>query len=108
MIIPVTHNLDPIIIGTTYDPEALTIYIDDEIKVLTDCIVELVIDGVVTLTDGSGLVIDAVNGMIAPLLTATQTLTNYTVGHLSYCLNITEPDGITKYRYAEGIIEVRA
>ena len=112
MIIPTTHNLDDIIKGTTYDPEAMVIIVDGVIKDdLAECVVSLVIhkgDVVyATLTSGSGLIVDAANGTISPYLTVTQT-SLYTVDQYDYYLNIIEPDGTTIYRYSEGIVEVRA
>lgn len=111
MIIPTTHNLDDIIKGTTYDPEAMVIIVDGLIKNLTGCVVSLVIHKAdvitATLTDGAGLVVDPTNGTIAPYLTVAQT-SAYTADQYDYYLNIVEPDGTTIYRYTEGIVEVRA
>ena len=110
MILPVTHNLDSIIIGTTWDPESMVIIVDGTIKDLTQCVVNLVIHKndttIATLSSGAGLIVDQLNGTIAPSLTVTQTNT-YAVGEYNYYLNITEPDGTTIYRYTEGNIEVR-
>jgi len=111
MILPVTHNLDPIIVGTTYGPCAMAILVDGVVKDLTGCTPKIVIHNgdtvIATLTAGNGLIIDAFNGIISFSLTFTQT-SEYVKGCHNYYLNIIETDETTIYRYSEGNVEVRA
>ena len=109
MFAPKQIDLDPIIIGTTYDPDALIITEDGDLKDLSDCTVVLTIHDdmttVLELTTVTGLTV--ASGIVAILISATDTAA-LTAGYYSWYLTLTESDDTTVYRYSEGKINVRA
>jgi len=113
MLTPANYKLEPMILGSIWDPAPMTVTVDETVKNLTGCLVVMPIynqSGILveTLVDGDGLVLDRTGGVIAPIRSIAEALATYTAGVYSYHLDITEPDGLDKNRYLEGTLEVRA
>jgi len=108
MFAPKQLVLTPIIIGTTYDPDAFILEVDNVLMDLTGMTVTVyVMDGetpILTLTSGAGLIIAPTAGTIAIKLTPTVTAA-LIAGDYGFHINVV--DGDDEYRYTEGRILVR-
>ena len=106
MFEPIQIILDPIIIGATYDPDALIITEDGELADLSAMAITMTIhdgDSVVKeLAEGSGITV--ASGTIAIALTAAETAV-MAQGEYSWYLTVTVDT--TVYRYSEGKVRVR-
>ena len=106
MFEPIQINLDPIIIGATYDPDALIITEDGDLADLDSAAITLTIhDGdtvIKTLGEGTGITV--ASGVIAIAMTAAETAA-LTPGEYSWYLTLTV--GTAVYRYSEGKVRVR-
>ena len=106
MFEPIQIILDPIIIGATYDPDALIILEDGDLADLSTATVTMTIhDGenvAKELAEGSGLTV--AGGAIAIALTAAETAV-MAPGEYSWYLTLTV--GTTVNRYSEGKVKVR-
>ena len=106
MFAPIQLDLPEIICGTTYDPDAIVLMVDEELVDLTGCTVVVVIHNgtniVKTLTAADGLTISA--GTIAILIDHDDTKL-LPGGDYSWYVNVTESTGV--YRYAEGKVSIR-
>ena len=111
-LLPDQYNLDPMILGAVWEPEAFYVTDEGEPKDLADCTIEMEMfdyagNLIETLTASSGLTIDAAGGIIYPARTVAEVLAKYEEGQYSYKLWITESDGVDKNRWLEGYLEVR-
>ena len=106
MFEPIQIILDPIIIGATYDPDALIILEDGDLADLSTATITMTIhdgDNVVKeLGEGTGLTV--AGGAIAIALTAAETAV-MVPGEYSWYLNLTVSTPVN--RYSEGKVKVR-
>lgn len=106
MFEPIQLILDPVIIGATYDPDALIISEDGDMADLSTYVITMTIhDGeniVKTLGEGTGLTV--AGGAIGITMTAAETAV-LDPGEYSWYLTLTV--GPIVYRYSEGKLRVR-
>lgn len=107
MFAPIQLDLPEIICGTTYDPDAIVLLVDEELVDLTGCTAIIVIHNgesvIKTLTSTDGLTVSA--GTIAIKIEPDDTKL-LPGGDYSWYLNVTEAS-TDVYRYAEGSVSIR-